>query len=701
MAAKARTGFNFHSMTLQQILDQARQLQQAGRTADAEALCRSILAKTPDEPNALNLLGIFARQNGRPAESVQFLTRAVAVAPDAAPLYFNLGVAFADLKDWDRAIAAFRRAGDLSPSHPVAWSRLGGALAAQQRWSEAADACLTAAALAPRNAGAWDDAGALLRRAGKAQQSLDCHTKAVELSPNSPEYHGGRGLSLQVLGRLDDSAAAFRRAIELRPDYYEMLNNLGLVLCEMGKLDEAVACFEAILKLRPDDVIPQINLALALFNLGDWSRAAICYQRAAELTPGNATVASNYCYALQFQPEFDAAALLREHRLWNQRHAEPLSASVRPHENDRSPDRRLRVGYISPNFREHSQAPFILPLLRGHDHETFEVFCYSDTVKTDAVTAKMQRCADIWRNVVGITDEQLAEMVRSDRIDILVDLSMHMAGGRLLVFARKPAPVQVTWLAYPCTTGVAAIDYRLTDDFVDPPGTDQWYTEKSVRLPNTFACFDPEALQAPWPNLVAPPAEQNGHITFGSLNNFCKMNEPLLKLWSSVLTSIPNSRLRLLAPAGSARVRTLETFAKFGVTPPQIEFVNGQARAGYLKELNRIDICLDTLPYNGHTTSLDAMWMGVPVITRLGHTAAGRVGWSLASNLKLTELAAQSDEEFVKIAATLAGDLPRLAELRRTLRQRLLDSPITDGRAFAGNVQAAYRRMWREWCGAS
>jgi protein O-GlcNAc transferase len=654
-------------MTPQQIFHAAREHQQAGRLGEAESLCREMLRNNPDDPNALNLLAGLASQSGRASEAVESLTRAVSVAPTAGALHFNLGLA----------------------------------LGALERWSEAAAACRRAADLSPKNIRAWFSAGSFLRRAGKVAESLASQDKAVELNPNSADCHCGRGLALHMLGRLEDSAAAFRHALQLKPDDYPALNNLGLVLVESGHLDEAIACFDKVLKIRPDDAAPHLNIALALFHRGDWPQAAAAYRKAAELNPTNSTIAGNFLYAMQFQPDYDATALLHENQIWNERHAAPLAPHIRPHNNDRTPDRRLRIGYVSPNFREHSQAPFILPLLRLHDRQAVEVFCYSDVVKPDAVTAKMQQCADVWRNTAAMSDEALADAVRADRIDILVDLSMHMAGNRLLCFSRKPAPVQVTWLAYPCTTGLTAIDYRLTDAFLDPPGTDAFYTEKSIRLPRTFACFDPEALQAPWPDLIAPPAQQNGHITFGSLNNFCKVNEPLLKLWSGVLHATHGSRLRLLAPAGTARERTLAVFAKFGVAPDRIEFVDGQSRALYLKELNRIDICLDTIPYNGHTTSLDAMWLGIPVVTRIGHTASGRVGISLASNLQMTDLVARSDEDFVKIASGLAGDSSRVAELRQTLRQKLADSPITDANRFAEDVQSAYRQMWRTWCESS
>jgi protein O-GlcNAc transferase len=420
------------------------------------------------------------------------------------------------------------------------------------------------------------------------------------------------------------------------------------------------------------------------------------YRQALAVKPDYDDAASNVLFALNFHPGYDAPAILRECRFWDEKFGRPLAHLIRPHTNDRSPDRRLRIGYLSPNFWAHSQAPFIYPLLREHDRREFEIYCYSDVVHADAVTAKLRGCAGVWRNCVGQSDQAVADMIRADAIDILVDLTMHMARGRPQVFARKPAPIQVAWLAYPGTTGLSAMDYRFTDAHLDPPGeTDDGYVEKSVRLADTFACFDPNTLEPPGP-LTPLPAERNGHITFGSLNNFFKVNVPLLKLWRRVLEAVPHSRFRLLAPEGSARRWVLET-----LPAEQVDFVSRQSRPGYLTELARIDICLDTLPYNGHTTTLDALWLGVPVVTRVGHTACGRAAASVLRNLGLAELIARDDDQFVTIAAGLAADLGRLSELRRTLRSRMSASVVLDAPRFAANVQAAYRRMWHEFAGAS
>ena len=308
----------------------------------------------------------------------------------------------------------------------------------------------------------------------------------------------------------------------------------------------------------------------------------------------------------------------------------------------------------------------------------------------------MRGYPDVWRNIVGIPDQQVAELIRSDQIDILVDLTMHMAKNRLLVFARKPAPVQVTWLAYPGTTGLSTMDYRLTDPYLDPPGAnDSCYCEQSIRLPNTFWCYDPLCDQ---PLVNDLPALANRFITFGCLNHFCKVNDGVLTLWAKVLGAVKQSRLLLLAPRGQARDHVLEILSDQGIDESRVEFAIRLPFQQYLQLYNRIDLGLDPLPYNGHTTSLDAFWMGVPTITLIGKTVVGRAGWSQLYNLGLPELAAQTPVEFVKITVQLAEDLPRLQELRATLRARMRASPLMDGKLFASHVEQAYRQMWRKWC---
>jgi predicted O-linked N-acetylglucosamine transferase (SPINDLY family) len=415
------------------------------------------------------------------------------------------------------------------------------------------------------------------------------------------------------------------------------------------------------------------------------------------LRPEDPEAHSDLVFISHFDPECNAQAIGEAHRLWARRHAEPLKKHIQPHANGRNPERRLRIGYVSPDFRDHVVGRNLLPLFRHADRQQFEITCYSQVLRPDATTAQFQQHGDGWRNIIDRSDEQLAAMVRQDQIDILVDLALHSAGNRLLAFARKPAPVQVTFAGYPSTTGLDTIDYRLSDPYMDPEGNDaSVYSEQTIRLPHSFWCYDPlDCREIP----VNPlPASQNGLVTFGCLNNFGKINDQVLSTWAKVLSQVERSRLLLLSGEGSHRQHTLDLLSKAGVSPDRVEFVTHQPRQKYLELYHRIDLGLDSFPYNGHTTSLDSFWMGVPVITLVGQAPVARAGWSQLSNLGLPELAGKTPEEFVSIAVALAKDQPRLQELRQTLRQRMEQSPLMDAPGFARGIEAAYRQMWQRWC---
>jgi predicted O-linked N-acetylglucosamine transferase (SPINDLY family) len=355
------------------------------------------------------------------------------------------------------------------------------------------------------------------------------------------------------------------------------------------------------------------------------------------------------------------------------------------------------VGYVSSHFATHPHVFFLTPLLRNQDREHFEVFCYSDVTVPDEGTASLRALSDQWRETATLDADAFEALVRKDRIDVLVDLDMHTAGNRLLAFARKAAPVQICWLAYPGTTGLTAMDYRITDSFLDPPdGQPLPYSEESLWLPHAFWCYDPltEPLE-----VGPPPADSRGAVTFGCLNDASKLNQGVLHAWGSLLSQVPGSRLVVLSTSPESRVRIAESLARYGVDEQRLEVVARLPRVAYLEVYKRIDVCVDPFPCGGHTTTFDALWMGVPVVTlRSEDRIVGRGGASIAANLGLTELVASTPEAYVRIAAELALDLPRLRELRASLRERLTASPLMDGPGFARDLGALFRRAWRRWC---
>jgi len=530
-------------------------------------------------------------------------------------------------------------------------------------------------------------------RAGDYDGAAALYQQILLAEPNNAGVHYNLGITYRQLGRLDEAVEENARALALKPDFPEAENNLGILLRSLWRIDEGVEAFQRAVALKPDFAEAWNNLGVTMRNLGRMDDAVGCFERSIGLQPHNASLHSNYLHALHYQPGRDPVALKDEHRRWSERHADALEPLVPAHSNERTPGRRLRIGYVSACFREHCQSFFTVPLLSHHDHERFEIYCYSDTEHRDALTARLETFADAWRTVAGRSDGQVAQAVLDDRIDILVDLMLHTSGNRLLAFARRPAPIQVTWLGYPGSTGLSAVDYRFTDPWLDPPGgNDELYSERSFRLADSFWCYDPLAAV---PAVDEPPSLRAGYVTFGCLNNFSKVNDPLLDVWARVLRAVPDSRLLLLAPRGEARRRVMR---RLDVSQERVEFADFEPRQRYLETYRRIDLCLDTFPYNGHTTSLDAFWLGVPVVSLCGQTPVSRAGLSQASNLGLPGLVARDAGEYVRIAAEWAGDPRRLAAIRSTMRARMEKSPLMDGRLFARNVENAYRTLWHEWC---
>jgi protein O-GlcNAc transferase len=673
-------------------------LQTARRSEEAAEVYRRLVKLKPEFAGGHNNLGNVLMNLGRPAEAAEAYRRAIELRADYADAIGNLGAALISLKRPDEAIAVFRRGLGLRPDSPLIFNNLGNALTVTKQYDQAIEALRRALELKPDFAQAAYNLGNALQARGKYGEAVEMYRRAVALEPGHIDAHNNMGNALQMLRDYKGAAEAYLEALKHKPDYIGAYSNLGSTLRTMGKVDDSIAAYQQAIKLRPDFYLAYANMGNSFKDAGRLDDAIAAYRRALELQPKDHASHSNLVFVLQYHADYDSAAILREALRWNALHAQAVRNEIRPHGNDRTPDRRLRIGYVGADFREHCQSLFTIPLLSNHDRKQFEIFCYAHVSRPDATTDEIRALCDGWQFIVGMKDDEVAQKIRDDRIDILVDLTMHMSQGRSMVFARKPAPVQAAWLAYPGTTGLSVMDYRLTDPYLDPPGmNDHDYCEKSIRLPDTFWCYDPSCEELESGDL---PAARDGHITFGCLNNFCKATPRTLELWTRVLSAVEGSRLILLAAQGGHRQHLRDFFQGNGISGDRIDFVEFQARPDYLTVYRRIDIGLDTLPYNGHTTSLDSMWMGVPVVTRIGKTVVGRAGWSQLCNLDLKELAAETDDQFVRIAVELAGDLERLNGLRKSLRERMKRSPLMDGKRFARSVEAAYREMWKTYCGA-
>jgi predicted O-linked N-acetylglucosamine transferase (SPINDLY family) len=541
--------------------------------------------------------------------------------------------------------------------------------------------------------------GNALRVSGQLAQAIDSYRAALRLAPDYADALINLGIVLAGSGQREEAARAWQRALELNPNDADALANLGNLCAGAGRTGEAIAYAQRALALDPNRASTLSNLGVAYGQQGRLDEAIAMYRRALAVRPRSPHVHSNLLLDLVYHDRVAPQEVYAEHRRWNETFAAGLKASIRPHGNDRDPDRRLRIGYVSPDLREHAVAFFMEPVLARHDPSAVEVFCYLAAPREDEVTQRLKSYGGTWRSLWGVRDDAAAEMVRSDRIDILVDLAVHTSGHRLLLFARKPAPVQVTWLGYAGTTGMDAIDYRLTDPIVDPPGlTESLHSERLVRLPRTQWCYQPPADA---PAVAPPPCERLGRVTFGCATNLAKVTPTTLELWAQVLRAAPEARFALLARNlgdSSTRDRIAGEFSRRGIDAQRVEFDGGGSLGHYLSFFSRIDVCLDTHPFAGGTTTCHTLWMGVPVVTRTGRTSASRVGASVLTSVGLADLIAGGAEEFVAVATGLAGERDRLAHLRAHLRAMMLASALCDAAAFVRDLESAYRTMWRAWC---
>jgi protein O-GlcNAc transferase len=700
---------------------------QAGRLREAEEVYRSILANQPRNADAMHLLGLLQFQQQRHDLAIEIIGKAIALNPTAADYHDNLGQIYLAKNRIDEALASYRRATELNPRHPKAHFNFANMLYLKERLEEAAAEYRLAAAITPgmvethqnlastlQRLGRLDEAEASVRRAlGLNTNSADAHNTlgvvhatrsqipaaiaeyrlALAINPDFAPALSNLGAALRFAGQHKEAIEALRKSLKLLPDSTDAMNNLGIALRDTGELDESLKVFERCIALQPTKRDALNNLANTHKDAGNIPDAIAYYSRALVVGAPDPRIHSNMIYTLQFHPGYDDESLYREQRRWNEVHAVPLRSSIQRHENDRSPERRLRVGYVSAYFYAQAESFFVVPLLQKHDSEKFEIHCYASVIRPDRETERHKAAGVIWHNVVSLSDAQLAEQIRRDGIDVLVDLGMHMAQNRLLTFARKPAPVQVTWLAYPGGTGLDAMDYRITDEFMDPPEKPTpYYREESIRLADCWCCYDSLC------DVPAAAKRQSGPVRCGSLNNPCKNNEPLVRLWARVMQAVPGSTILLLASGEGHRNKLRGMFQRAGISPVRVEFVDRVSRLDFLRLHDAIDVCLDTLPYNGITTTCDALWMGVPVVTLPGKTAAGRAGLSILSTIGLKELIAGSEDEFVRIALELALDRSRLGQLRSTLRGRMTQSPLMDAIGFTRKMEGAYREVWRRWC---
>ncbi|GAM08692.1 putative UDP-N-acetylglucosamine--peptide N-acetylglucosaminyltransferase SPINDLY [Geobacter sp. OR-1] len=530
-----------------------------------------------------------------------------------------------------------------------------------------------------------------------AEASTVYRTILVQQPKNGDALHL-LGVSEFQQGNNAEAIELIQKAIPLMPGCAEAYINLGTVYHHAARLDEAISCFRKALEIAPNNSVTLLNLGNTYKDQMALDQALSCYRQALAIRPDFLVAHSNILMILQYDPLQTPATLADAHQQWDIQHGHPLQPYTQ-YKNSQTLDRPIRVGYLSPDFCNHPVGYFMLPVVKTHDRSRVTTYCYYNKQTIDNCTEQLQNAADVWHFVKQMSDQELARLIRTDEIDILVDLAGHTANNRLPVFALKPAPVQVSWLGYPCSTGLKAIDYRLTDRIADPTDEDDRHaSETLLRLPDSFLCYEPPATS---PDVAPLPARGSNRITFGSFNNLAKVNDRVIALWASILSQLPGSRLVLKSKAFADPMlgsRLLERFRNHGLESSRIELRSFTASIeDHYRSYNEIDIALDTFPYNGTTTTFDALWMGVPVITLRGARHAARVGASILTHAGLEDLIADSEDAYVASAVRLANDLNKLEALRQTVRNRVAGSRLCDVPAFTASLEEAYHEMMSTW----
>lgn len=708
-------------MTLGQAMELVGQHEAAGRLAEAETLLRNILAAVPRSVDAHVRLGLLYQRAGHHAPAVEAFRAALAIEPTSHDALLSLGLSCSRIGRDDEATSAYTRAAEAHPRSFVARFNCANALLRAGRAAEAVAGFEAAVALNLASGDALLNLGNALRAAGRADASMDAYRRAIAADANCYRAMVNLGSGLTEAGRHTEAEAVLRRAAALAPGDAAALNALGHALYEAGAppAGEPLALFRRGVELDPGNTDVRLNLANALAAIGALHEAADVYRtllppdsagpRAA--AEGRAHLAhSNLLLMLQGDADADVRELSRHHRQWDELHARRHSPASPPaFAHDPDPDRPLRIGYVSADLKAHPVAAFVEPILRHHDRSRFDITVYANLPISDATTARLRALGHRWRDVHALSDDALATLVRDDQIDLLVDLSGHTSGNRLLAFARRPAPVQLTYLGYPDTTGLSAIDYRITDTFTDPPHPDveQRYSEQLLRVDPSFFCFQPP--DAP-PDVAPAPCLAGNGFTFASVHKPAKLPAPLLRAWGEILRRSPGSRL-VLVSAGlaldQAHARLRDTLVAAGARPDQLHFRDAIAFDRYLAGFAEFDLLLDCHPFSGHTSACYSLLMGVPVLTRCSDdfgspspsaTHRARIVAGLLRNVGLPEFVAASPEAYIERAVALAADPAPLIALRPTLRQRLLSSPACDAPTFTAALESAYRRAWHTRC---
>ena len=697
-----------------------------------EAICRykEALNSKRDYAEAYNNLGVSYECTGRYAEACNCYLSAHKIAPANTEFLSNLANVCIKSGDNSGAIDIYTKLLLSDPRNSDVHYHLANAYYSNENSTEAEEHYRKALALSPRHCDALVNLSILLQHRGNYKEAIQLLNLAALIKPNDPNIYYNLGTYFQLLGDLHNAAKQYKHAISIKPDNYLSLCNLGVTMLHIGNASDAENCFRDAIKLNDTGVNAYINLATLLHKKGEFEQALQYYQHALVLEPENAAiyynignafveqskidesliyyrksldinpndpeVFSNYLYAQNYSASLSPGTIYQNHLEYSQQFQKSFSKINWHNHRKRDKTKKLCVGYVSADFREHPIAFFIEPILANHDSESFEIFCYYNNNINDTYTKRLRSLSNHWINTASMNDDEVAEHIVADKIDILVDLGGHTGKNRLLVFARKPAPIQITWLGYLNTTGLREMDYRLTDEIACPHGDlDLYHTEALIRIPGCQWCYMPPTGA---PEISSLPAAKNGYLTFASFHNIAKISIPVISLWCRILDEIPDSRLVIVGKGVDISPAIItERFTELGISPERLETVGRMSFIKYLELHNRVDICLDTFPYSGGTTTCHSLWMGVPVITLIGNSAVSRGTASLLNMVGLSRMTANTADEYVNIAKTYASNLTELSILRKALRKRMNESALVDGAGFCRKLENIYVKAWNEY----
>lgn len=692
MAKKKQT------ISVKQALDIAANHHNANRLAEAENIYRKVLEKSPNQAVALHHLGLILHQKGESKRGITFIEKALSIKPDYEYAFNNIGKIYLDLGNWDIAAINLKKAIKYKPDFDMAHNNYANAMLSMGRINEAITGYQKTLSLNPRYAEAAFNLGSAYKRLGNIQKAISSYERAIAINPKYAEAYNNLGNIFSDIYEYDAALDNLNEAIKLKSDFAYAHNNLGNVYKDLNRFSEAIECFNKSININKDFAEAYNNLGNVLKDLGKYNEAIEHYNKAIKIRAGYTEARSNILFVLNFLT-VESQKIVAEAKNYGEL-VTSLTRETREWEKPVKSPSELKIGFVSGDLNNHPVGHFIENLIvtiAKNEHSKLKLIAYYNQLYTDNVTERLKKSFCKWHSVYSLSDQELAALVRKDGINILIDLSGHSAKNRLPVFAWKPAPIQASWLGYFATTGVSEIDYFIADKWTAPKSEEQHFTEEIWRLPETYWCFTQPAENT---SIVALPALKNKFITFGCFNDLSKINSSIISLWSRIMHEVPNSKLFLKNKQSSdlkIRENTLSRFSKHGICADRIIMEGYTPRAEYLESYNRVDISLDPFPYPGGTTTIEGLWMGVPIITKKGNSFLSHAGETIANNAGLQNWIAKSDDDYVEKAIINSSDFDQLNKLRLNLRSQVISSPLFDSKRFSKVFEEAVWGMWNKW----